>query len=379
MRKRWSLIPALALSLSVPTFGAPIGYDLTVVAKTGDRISGKTLTGFKLPSFGPNPPAINARGGVAFYAIYAEGDFVGEGIFTPTGLVLRTGEPIGNSTLEGLSFVPAINDRGTVVVRGLLSSQELVILASTTLLAENGKAIGGETLTSFDLPAINNNGTVVFQGSFSNGNGIFTQRALLAKTGELIAGQQLVSFGPPAINDRETVAFQGWLSGRIATAILTPTTVLVEVGETIGGKTLTDLVFGAALNSSDTVAFVGTFPGGTGVFTQKTLLVQAGDIIGGRTLTSFGYPVINDGGTVAFFATYTGGCGIFTQHSLIAKTGDTINGRTLIGLGQPAINSGGDVAFAALFSDGSSAIILARPMVASPLSRRSFLANQATP
>jgi len=165
-----------------------------------------------------------------------------------------------------------------VVVRGLLSSQELVILASTTLLAENGKAIGGETLTSFDLPAINNNGTVVFQGSFSNGNGIFTQRALLAKTGELIAGQQLASFGPPAINDRETVAFQGWLSGRIATAILTPTAVLVKVGDTIGGKTLTDLFFGAALNSSDTVAFMGAFPGGTGVFTQKTLRVQAGDI-----------------------------------------------------------------------------------------------------
>jgi hypothetical protein len=124
---------------------------------------------------------------------------------------------------------------------------------------------------------------------------------------------------------------------------------------------------------------MGAFPGGTGVFTQKTLLVQAGDIIGGRTLTSSGYPVINDGGTVAFFATYTGGSGIFTQNSLIAKTGDTICGRALIGLGQPAINSGGDVAFAALFSDGSSAIILARPMVASPLSRRSFVANQATP
>jgi hypothetical protein len=157
------------------------------------------------------------------------------------------------------------------------------------------------------------------------------------------------------------VAFQSWLSGRSATAILTPTSVLVKAGDTIAGKTLTNLFFGSALNSSGTVAFIGVFPGGTGIFTQNALLVQAGESIGGLTLSTFGYPVINQSGVVAFFATYPGGMGVFTQTSLIAKTGDTICGKTLIGLGQPAINSGGTVAFAASFSDGSSAIILARP------------------
>jgi len=354
----------LALVLSVPALAAPIGYNLTVVAKTGDRIDGKTLTGFRLPSFGANAPAINARGGVAFYATYAEGAFVGEGIFTPASLVLNTGEPVGNQTLDGISFVPAVNDDGTIVVRGLLSSQALAILSSKAPLAENGITIGGETLTSFGLPAINNKGTVAFEGSFSGGTGIFTQKALLAKSGESIAGQPIASFGPPAINDRETVAFQAWFSGRIATAILTPTAVLVKTGDTIGGKTLTDLYFGGALNSSDAVAFVGTFSGGTGVFTQQALLVQAGDAIGGVTLTSFGSPVINDSGIVAFLGSYAGGSGIFTQNSAIAKTGDTICGRTAIGLGQPAINRRGDVAFTASFSDGSSAIILARPIAA---------------
>jgi len=111
------------------------------------------------------------------------------------------------------------------------------------------------------------------------------------------------------------------------------------------------------------VAFTGVFSQGTGIFTQNELLVQAGDTIGGRTLTSFGSPVINDSGRVAFFATYEGGAGIFTQTSLIAKTGDTICGKTLIALGQPAINSGGAVAFTALFSDRSSAVILARPVL----------------
>jgi hypothetical protein len=354
------LLPLIALTFSVPD-AAPINYTLTVVAKTGDMISGKTLTGFKLLSLSPNSPALNASGRVAFYATYSEGVYGGEGIFTPTSLVLKTGDLVGGDILDGISFVPALNAAGTVVARGLLSSGTMAILNSSTLLVKTGDMISGQTLTDLGLPAINNNGTVAFAGSFSGGTGIFTQTELLAKSGQLIAGQRLDSLGPPVINDRGTVAFQSWLSGGIATAIFTPTALLVKTGDMISGKRLTDLFLGPALNSSGTVALVGAFPGGTGIFTQKALLVQAGDTIGGQILTSFGSPVINDSGVVAFFATYPGGAGIFTQTSLIAKTGDVICGRTAIGLGQPAINSGGVVAFAALFSDGSSAIILAQP------------------
>ena len=360
----WGLLAAVAVAGTVPARADPIAYTLTVVAKTGDTIGGKTLTGFKQPSFGANSPAINAGGSVAFYATYAEGDLIGEGIFTPASLVLKSGDSVNGQTVEGISFTPAVNDRGTVVVRGLLSSQEPAILASTTLLAKAGDKIAGEKLTSFGLPAINNAGTLAFVGSSARGTGIFTQTAVLAKEGELIEGQTLTSFGPPAINDRGTVAFQGWLSGKTATGIFTQSAVLVKVGDTIGGKTLTDLFFAPALNSSGTVAFTGVFSGGIGVFTQHELLVQAGDTIGGRALTSFGSPVISDSGKVAFFATFDGGAGIFTQTSPIAKTGDTIGGRTLIALGQPAINSGGAVAFTVLFSDHSSAVILARPVMA---------------
>jgi hypothetical protein len=139
--------------------------------------------------------------------------------------------------------------------------------------------------------------------------------------------------------------------------------VLVKTGDSIDGKTLTDLLFGPTLNSTDTIAFIGTFAGGTGIFTQKALLVRSGDTIGGQMLTSFGLPVIDDSGTVAFFGTYPGGEGIFTQSSVITKTGDVLSGRKLIGLGQPAMNRSGEVAFAAQFSDGSSAIVLARPTI----------------
>ena len=341
---------------------APHTYDLTAVARTGDIISGKTLTGFKLPSLGPNSVAIDSGGRVAFYATYSEGDTVGEGIFTPASLVLKTGDVVDGRTLDGIGFVPALNDDGTVAVRGLFDSQASGIVTSKALLAGSGQTIGGQKLIDVGHPAVNNNGTVAFEGSFSTGTGIFTQSALLAKSGGVMAGAAMATFGAPTINNRGTVVFQSWFSGGTATAILTPTTVLVKTGDTIGGKTLNDLLFGRALNSSDTVAYFGTYPGGAGIFTQKALLVRSGDTLGGQKLTSFGLPVIDDSGTVAFLGMYPGGMGVFTQSTLIAKTGDTVDGRTVTRLGEPAINCGGDVTFASWFSDGSSAIMLARPI-----------------
>src|ERR1700733_6954573 len=92
MQVRWGLFAAIVLAGSIPLPAAPIDYTLTVVAKTGDIISGKTLTGFKQPSFGPNSLAINAGGSAAFYATYSEGAFVGEGIFTLDSIVLKNGD-----------------------------------------------------------------------------------------------------------------------------------------------------------------------------------------------------------------------------------------------------------------------------------------------
>jgi len=369
VKTRTVLFLVLALLSSSAVNTAPIGYNVTVVARTGDIISGKTLTAFKLPSLGPNALAIDSGGGVAFYATYSEADGVGEGIFTPTSLVLKTGDVVNGRTLEGLSFVPALNDTGTVAVRGFLNSQS-AIFTSRMLLAGSGDTIGGRKLTDVGFPAINNNGTVAFLASCSGGTGVFTHKALLAKSGDTIGGQTLSTFGTPAINNRGTVAFQGWFSRGSATAVLTPSSVLVKTGDTIAGKTLTDLLFGSALNSSDAIAFFGTFSGGTGIFTQKALLVRSGDTVGGQKLTSFGLPVIADNGTVAFLGTYPGGAGIFTQSTVIAKTGEMVDGRALTGLGQPAINCGGDVTFAGSFSDGSSAIMLARPVMVQSKTRR---------
>src|SRR5262249_10260294 len=149
-------------------------YRLAVVAKAGDTIDGKTLTGFKLPSLEANLPAINSSSRVVFYATYSEGAFVGEGIFTEKSVVLKTGDAVGGHTLEGISFVPTLNDSGMVTVRGLFSSGTSAILTPTTVLVQDGDRIGGKTLTGLGEPAINNNGTVAFVAQFPGGTGIFT-------------------------------------------------------------------------------------------------------------------------------------------------------------------------------------------------------------
>src|SRR5438309_2190053 len=53
----------------------------------------------------------------------------------------------------------------------------------------------------------------------------------------------------------------------------------------VGGKIMTSF-FSLDINDSGTIAFLAAFPGGAGgVLTQSALLAQMGDTIGGQTLT----------------------------------------------------------------------------------------------
>jgi hypothetical protein len=177
-------------------------YTLTIVAKTGDTIGGKTLVVVE-------SLVINDSGTIAFRGLFSGGS----GIFTPSALLATTGDTIGGKTLTNLE-VPAINDSGTVAFFGTFSGGSGIFTPSA-LLAKTGDTIGGKTLTSFPpsaltglgSPAINDSGTVAFLGAFSGGSGIFTPSALLAKNGDTIGGKTLSAFGSPAINDRGAVAF----------------------------------------------------------------------------------------------------------------------------------------------------------------------------
>jgi hypothetical protein len=352
-------------------------YTLTILAKTGDTIDGKTLT------FVENPD-INSGGTVAFIGGFSDG----LGIFTQSSLLVKTGDTIGGQTLTDLGENPDINNGGTVAFIGASTfpSFSKFIFTQSSLLAKPGDTIGGQTLTGFGStvnasPDINNGGTVAFWAFFSGGEGIFTTRqsdnpgsqsSLLVKTGDTIGGQTLTVFDHAArINDRGTVAFLGLFPGG-EDGIFTQSSLLAKTGDTIGGQTLTGLGR-PAINNRGTVAFAGGFSGGSGIFTtrqsddpgsQSSLLVKTGDTIGSKTLSFIvSPPDINNRGTVAFFGGFSGGSGIFTQSSLVAKTGDVIGGQTLTGFGGcecAHINDAGDIVFGGTFSDGSQAIILAQ-------------------
>jgi len=90
-----------------------------------------------------------------------------------------------------------------------------------------------------------------------------------------------------------------------------------------------------------------------------SIVVKTGDTISGLTLTNVVCPVINDRGTIAFMGSFTGGSGIFTPSRVVAKTGDTISGLTLSLVSGPAINNRGTIVFFGFFSGGLSAIVRA--------------------
>jgi hypothetical protein len=116
-----------------------------------------------------------------------------------------------------------------------------------------------------------------------------------------------------------------------------------------------------ASNNSGTVTFFGVFSGGQGFFTPSALVIQTGDTIGGRTLTGLDNPaVINNSGTIAFHGFFAGGEGIFTQDRLLVQTGDTIGGATLGLFLLPGINNSGTVAFYATCGPSCSGVFFAR-------------------
>jgi hypothetical protein len=173
--------------------------------------------------------------------------------------------------------------------------------------------------------------------------------------------------------------------------------ILVQTGDTIGGKTLTG-ISSPVLNDSGAVAFYGTFSDGTGIFTPIELLARSGyfdangnfigEIIDGKLVLRIGFlrpdvaytePAINNPGTVLFEASFqvpntaTGpgqAQGLFTSSELLLTAGDTITGKTVASnpysfpasFGHYAINDSGAIVFETTFTDGSYGIVLATPI-----------------
>jgi len=294
---------------SIPSVGSP-----SLLAELGDTIGGKTLTNIV------SDPSINNNGVVAFVGAFSGGS----GIFSipsvgSPSLLAETDDIIGGKTLTILASTPSINNNGDVAFLGAFSGG-FGIFTQNSLLVETGDIIGGKTLTNVGNPSINNNGDVVFLGGFSGGGGIFLipsvgSPSLLAEADDIIGGKTLTGFGtPPSINNNGDVVFLGFFLG--GSGIFTQNSLLVETGDIIGGKTLTNLNSTPSINNNGDVAIRGKFSGGSGIFSipsvgSPSLLAELGDTIGGKTLTGVGNTLsINDNGDMAFFGAFSGGSGI---------------------------------------------------------------------
>jgi len=293
----------------------------------------------------------------------------GKGIFTPSSLLVETGDTIDGKVLTDVCC-PQINNFGDIVFRGLFSGGA-GIFTQSNLLVQNGDTIGGRMLSSVGpFTSLNDIGNVVFQGGFPSGNGIYTPTTILAESGDTIGGQVLVQplSNRPKLNNNNDVAFKSTITGPppVANAIFTLSSVVAKTGDTIDGKTL-DQVFTPSLNDNGDIVFFGLFSGNRGIFTPTTLLVETGDTIAGKTLTLIGNPSNNNNNDVVYIGDFAGGDGVFTPTSLLIQSGATIDGVTIVSFfDPPIINDLGEVLGEVALSPSGTGIILGTPIASNP-------------
>jgi hypothetical protein len=370
------LIGAAALSAQTTQ------YDFQIVAKTGDSISGNTIVNFSEPAL------LNDNGEAVFSAVHSGG----QGIFTPSQQLVKTGDTIDGKQLSSVSS-PALNSNGDLVFLGGFAGGS-AIFNQTNALVKTGDTINGQPIFSFYRGlSFNGNGAVAFQAStgttFPMGTAIFVRCAdgnskLVISPGQSVNGKILSAIGTPVMNDQGIVALRGEfvnLNNPDDTGVVTidsttdsTPTLLAETGSNVDGRMLTVFGFPSGVTQNGAVVTRANFDGGSGVFSLAAstpegnngshLLVQAGDTIGGQVLTQIGLVSVNRDGGAVFYGTFAGGSGIFTPTNLVVKTGDQVGLNTIraILFNSAAYNANGAVAFTALLDDGSKAIIVGQPV-----------------
>lgn len=347
-------------------------YKFSILAKTGDTISGEILT-----DFGYAAPQINDAGKVVFAGSFGSG---ASGIFTPSQLLVKTGDPVDGITLSSISGF-TINNRGTLVFSGSFSGGSGIFTPSRAL-ARTGDNIDGIGLNSPQSFAINDGDELVFTNAsqvspYTVTDGIFVKKIhgnrnehLMAKVGDVVAGETIQTLdGDVAINNSGTVVFGGHVTdtaGKTQDALLTASSILVKGGGTIGGIPLYGF-YSPVINDFGTVVF-GDLNGGsqftgTSILSLSDVIASSFTPVAGYTLAFIGSPAMNNPGTVVFSATLgrpgVAPSGLLTQSGLIVETGTKIDGKTLASIGPYALNNRGTVVFRASFSDGTQGIVKA--------------------
>ncbi len=156
---------------------------------------------------------------------------------------------------------------------GSTSPSFSAIFAKDHILVTIPKTIDGADVTDFVLAVASRDSKLAFEGligpSSAQDFGLFTKDRLVAKSGQTIGGKTISTAGAPflglpAVNNRGEVVFTA-LTGN------------------------------------------GTSPNDLAIFTRDAVVVAVGDSIDGKTITALGQPALNDFGVIAFLATFSDG------------------------------------------------------------------------
>jgi hypothetical protein len=345
-----------------------LGFDTTLVAARGTGASGTATT---FASFGP--PAVNASDGAAFNALLSLGSGVtsanDDGIWADDSggnldLLAQTGTSApGTSAVFQMLSDPVYSDSFEIAFRGLLK-------------IVSGAATGATSA-----------------GIWSNGSGPL---ALVARQGSLapVSGGTFATFTALGLTSAGPIFYATLNNGSGVTPANsagiwegeTAQTLALRLGQNVGGKILTKLMFMPAetfvdgqtrsYNASGDVACAATFSDRTtGLVTYiggaeglDSVSGATADAIAGATYATFSNPAINDNAHLAYAATMAGtgltrinNAGIWSDNSggvrtLVARTG-TANapGTTadFTAFSDPVINNHEAVAFRGTLQVGS--------------------------
>jgi hypothetical protein len=348
-------------------------YRVEVLAQVGDVIAGQTLAAF---DFEATSLAINNHREVAFFALVGESGFADYALLTQHRHIAGAGKVVGGHVpwTNGEDAIIDINDSGQVVYKAGLANGRTAVFVNDILQVATGDTIENRTLENLGNGAqINDAGAIVFDTFFSDvGYAVLSPTRILAESGQPVGGLTLSHASYPYISNNGQVAFWAGVEGYDTPVIATPDRIVLKQGDVLHGEVVDHFVWLSGINDAGEITMIVRTGSSSElrmmVATQERLLFRSGDVIDGQTVTGLihTHVVMNDNHDVALIGSVQndegGGIGeaLFAGGHLIAAEGDTLGGKT-IALFDPLfdMNDNGDVAFRVEFTDGSRAVVLA--------------------
>lgn len=293
-------------------------------------------------------------------------------------LVAKTGQTIASQTIfDFLICSPGVDDLGNVVFQARLTPGTNAIFTPSSIIAKSGDAVRtGVSIDEVGCPAMSHNGIVAFLANFSAfpalaGQGLF-KFTLNSGTPFTEVSESAIGFSNPSINAQGQIASTTgspqtlFLFGPGAPQPLIVRNQTVIAGQTVTGTLGTNPNF-IGLNDFGEVVVNTTLSGGQAIFTPTSILAQVGQVIGGKTINGIGNipPAINAGAGISKLILFNAGygpgnqLGIFSPNSLVVP--DAQGQSTPF---QPHVNNFSVIAFEAVVNSKQTIFVNFQPVIA---------------